>query len=156
MKRSLVILMAAAALLAATSPVRAADSEPARKKEGHLVHMVSFKFKDTATPADIAKVEEAFAALRKTIPQIASFEWGTNVSPEGLNKGFTHAFVLTFGSAADRDAYLIHPEHKKFGELLGPYLADVLVIDFQAQKAPKSGKDKKADKEPKAKKTSTP
>jgi len=97
---------------------------------GNLVHMVSFKFKDTATKEDIQKVESAFAALENKIPQIVSYEWGLNNSPEGLNKGFTHGFVLTFHSGQDRDDYLIHPHHKKFGNLVGPLLDDVFVVDF--------------------------
>jgi Stress responsive A/B Barrel Domain len=103
------------------------------KANGKLIHMVSFKFKPTATPAQIKEVEDAFRALKKRIPQIVSYEWGTNVSPEKHDKGFTHGFILSFKSAEHRDAYLVHPEHKKFGELVGPVLADVFVIDFWAK-----------------------
>ena len=39
--------------------------------------------------------------------------------PGGKNLGFTHVYLLTFESVAARDAYLPHPEHKKFGDLLG-------------------------------------
>ena len=100
---------------------------------GKLNHVVSFKFKSTAAPADIKKVESAFESLKKQIPEIVSLEWGTNVSPEKHDKGFTHGFILTFKSEKDRDAYLVHPEHKKFGQLLGPILGDVFVIDFWAK-----------------------
>ena len=67
---------------------------------------------------------------QKKIPQILSYETGTNNSPEGLDKGFTHGFVLTFHSGQDRDDYLIHPHHKDFGKLVGPLLEDVFVVDF--------------------------
>ncbi|MBI3414024.1 MAG: Dabb family protein [Verrucomicrobia bacterium] len=99
-----------------------------------LIHMVSFKFKDTATPAQIKEVEEAFRGLKKKIPQIRGLEWGTNISPEKHDKGFTHAWILSFKSAKERDAYLVHPEHKKFGQSLGPVLGDVFVVDFWAQR----------------------
>jgi len=105
----------------------AATQEP---RSGSLRHVVSFKFKESATPEQIRAVEDAFRALQETVTQIRSYEWGTNVSPENLAKGFTHCFVLTFETAADRDAYLVHPDHKAFGELLGPVLEDVFVIDF--------------------------
>ncbi|MEO8474399.1 MAG: Dabb family protein [Chryseolinea sp.] len=95
-----------------------------------LRHVVLFKFKDSAKPEDIKKVEEAFAALPSKITQIKSYEWGTNNSPEGLNQGLTHAFFLTFDSDKDRDDYLVHPDHKKFGALLGPYLDKVTVVDY--------------------------
>ena len=95
-----------------------------------LQHVVSFKFKSTATAQDITKVEKAFQALKQSIPQIVAFEWGTNVSKEKKDKGFTHCFILTFKSQEDLDAYLPHPEHKAFGKLVGPLLDDVFVIDF--------------------------
>ena len=98
-----------------------------------LNHVVSFKFKTTAAPADIKKVEEAFQALPKQISLVQSLEWGTNVSKEKRDKGFTHCFLLSFKSEADRDAYIEHPAHKAFGKLVGPVLDDVFVLDFWAK-----------------------
>lgn len=161
MKNRLLSVLASLAILTAmTYPVSvsAAESGPAagptKKGRGKLVHVVSFKFKDTAGSEGIRKVEEAFAALPSKISQIATYETGTNVSPEKLNKGFTHAFVLTFHSEKDRDDYLVHPDHDAFGKMIGPFIADVFVIDFWAQKAgaaakgegkaPKAAKQKKA------------
>lgn len=106
------------------------DAAGKSNQRGNLVHMVSFKFKESVTKEDIKKVESAFAGLQKKIPQILSYETGTNNSPEGLDKGFTHGFVLTFHSGQDRDDYLIHPHHKDFGKLVGPLLEDVFVVDF--------------------------
>lgn len=102
-------------------------------KDAKLRHVVAFKFKATATKAKIQQVEDAFRALKGKIPEIVSYEWGTNNSPEKLDKGFTHGFILTFKSEKDRDAYLVHPDHKKFGELVGGLLEDVFVIDFWAK-----------------------
>ena len=98
-----------------------------------LRHVVLFKFKDSATDADVAKVEKAFADLPSKIDEIVDYEWGTNNSPEGLNQGLTHCFLLTFKSEEDRDAYLIHPDHKAFGSVLGPHLDKVTVVDFWAK-----------------------
>ena len=98
-----------------------------------LQHVVSFKFKGTATPQEIKKVEDAFRALKGKIPQISSFEWGTNVSKENHDKGFTHCFIVTFKSEQDRDTYAAHPDHKAFAKDLGPILEDVFVIDFWAK-----------------------
>ena len=61
-------------------------------------------------------------------------EWGTNVSPEKHDKGFTHCFILSFKNEKNRDAYLVHPAHKAFGRLLGPVMEDVFVIDFWTEK----------------------
>jgi len=98
-----------------------------------LRHVVLFKFKDSAAQADVDMVCQAFANLPKEIDQIKAFEWGENNSPEGLNQGLSHAFVLTFHSEEDRDAYLIHPAHKAFGQKLGPYLDKVTVVDYWAK-----------------------
>lgn len=95
-----------------------------------LQHVVCFKFKTTATAQDIKQVEEAFQALKQKIPQVVTLEWGTNVSKEKRDKGFTHCFVLSFKSEQDRDTYIEHPEHKAFGKIVGPVLDDVFVIDF--------------------------
>jgi Stress responsive A/B Barrel Domain len=98
-----------------------------------LHHVVCFKFKTTAATPDIKKVEEAFQALQKQISQVQSLKWGTNVSKEKRDKGFTHCFLLSFKSEADRDAYIEHPAHKAFGKLVGPVLDDVFVLDFWAK-----------------------
>nr|WP_228027990.1 Dabb family protein [Costertonia aggregata] len=95
-----------------------------------LRHVVLFKFKEGTSNDEIKKVEDAFSALPSKIPEIKGYEWGLNNSPEGLEKGFTHCFFLTFNNEADREAYLPHPEHKAFGTVLTPHLDDVLVIDY--------------------------
>jgi hypothetical protein len=108
----------------------AADKPPKAKK---LLHVVSFKFKPEASKDQIDEVVNTFRGLKKKIPAIKEFSWGTNVSPEKHDKGFTHAFVLAFKDEKGRDDYLVDPDHKAFGKLVGPVLADVFVIDYWAQ-----------------------
>lgn len=98
-----------------------------------LEHVVSLKFRPAATSEQIKAVEDAFRALKQKIPGIVSLEWGTNVSKEKHDKGFSHCFILSFNNEKDRDAYLVHPEHKAFGKVLGPVMEDVFVIDFLAK-----------------------
>ena len=95
-----------------------------------LRHIVLFKFKDETTKAQVQKVEAAFAELPQKIEEIKGFEWGLNNSPENLNKGFTHGFLLTFDSEEGRDIYLPHPDHKAFGKIVDPILEDVFVLDY--------------------------
>lgn len=129
----LVTLLGIACAIAFSSLTASAADASSSAKKGKLRHVVAFKFKETATPEDIKKVETAFRDLKKKIKEIQSYEWGTNNSPENLNKGCTHGFILTFNSEKDRDAYLVHPDHKEFGKLVGPLLGEVFVIDFFAQ-----------------------
>ena len=98
-----------------------------------LRHVVLFGFKATSSSSSLQQVEECFAGLPSLIPLIRNFEWGTNSSPEGLAQGHTHCFCLTFESAADRDAYLVHPEHQRFVALVGPHLEKVTVVDYWAR-----------------------
>jgi hypothetical protein len=98
-----------------------------------LRHVVLFKFKDTSSPDDVKKVENAFRDLANKIKVIKDFEWGTNNSPEGLNQGLTHCFLVTFASEKDREVYLPHPEHLAFVEVLKPHLDKVTVIDYWAK-----------------------
>ena len=117
------------------SQTQNAQSKPnATQATGLLRHVVLFKFKDSSTPAQVKSVEEAFTALPGKINTIVGLEWGTNMSPENLEQGYTHCFLVTFKNTADRDAYLPHPAHKEFGKILGPHLDKVLVIDFVGEK----------------------
>ena len=114
----------------------AADESPKAeaKKGSELLHVVSFKFKPDATKEQKKALEDAFAALPAKIPQIHSFKWGTNVSPEKHDKGFTHCWVLGFKTEKDRDEYLVHPDHKAFGKVVGASgVGDIFVVDFWAQ-----------------------
>jgi len=99
-----------------------------------LRHVVLFKFKETAIPDDIKKVENAFRALPGEIKLIKDFEWGINNSPENLNQGLTHCFFVTFTSEKDRNDYLVHPKHVAFIEVLKPYFDKATVVDYWAGK----------------------
>ena len=98
-----------------------------------LRHVVLFKFKETASAANIKTVEDAFLLLPSKINLIKGFEWGINNSPEKLNEGLTHCFFASFASEKDRDAYLVHPDHKAFVEVLKPFLDKAVVIDYWAK-----------------------
>ena|SRR4026209_199969 len=125
-----IISLVAAFIVATSLSAFAADASTKSRK---LLHVVSFKFKPEAGKGQIDGVVSAFRDLKKKIPAIQEFSWGTNVSPEKHDKGFTHAFILSFKSEKDRDDYLVHPDHKAFGKIVGPVLADVFVIDYWAQ-----------------------
>ena len=113
------------------SAVESSDAS-ATLPDSAVRHVVVFKYRPEATEAQIAEVTDAFRALKDRIPGIVAFEHGVNNSPEGKNLGFTHAYTITFEDAAARDAYLPHPEHQAFGELLGRLgvLEDAFVVDY--------------------------
>ena len=99
---------------------------------GPYRHVVLFKFKDDASAESVKAVEDAFVALKDKISTIEGFEWGKNVSPEGLDQGFTHVYFVTFKDKAGLEVYLPHEAHKAFGAKLKPVLDKVLVVDYVA------------------------
>ena len=123
--KSLTLL--AAALLFAMTTLATATEAPYR-------HVVLFKFKDSASPEQVQSIEKAFIELAGKIDTVKGFEWGTNVSPEGLNDGFTHCFFVTFADKAGLEVYLPHAEHQAFVSKLKPLLDKVCVVDYLAKK----------------------
>lgn len=123
-------------LLASFALTASAADSPGKEKarKGKLRHVVSFKWKETSKPEEIEKVIAAFKGLPKKIKEIKDFEFGTNNSPENLNKGFTHCWIITFESEAGRQVYLKHPAHDEFVKIAGPHIGDVYVIDFWSEK----------------------
>lgn len=109
------------------------ETKTAIEPDRVLRHVVMFKFKDGTTDEQVKQIEEAFCALPGKVDAIYDLEWGTDVSVENVSQGFTHCFLVTFLSEADRAVYLPHPEHKAFGKLLGPHLEKVLVVDYWTQ-----------------------
>lgn len=134
MKACLVLGLVAAAMCSGCFDVKVGGVAPAVRTKGLLRHVVLLSFKEGTSSRDIRNIESKFRELPKKIDEIRDFEWGTDVSVEELAKGYTHCFFVTFKNAADRDAYLPHPAHKAFVDVLTPHLEEVLVIDYVAGK----------------------
>lgn len=136
MKRFLFTALAAAALSATLlmNHQATAQDQPDKAAAAPYRHVVMFKFKDDAPAEKVKTIVEAFKALKGKLPAVRSLEWGTNVSPEKLNQGFTHIFTLTFDSKeALEKGYLHEPAHKDFGAMLGGVLDKAMVVDYIAQ-----------------------
>lgn len=106
---------------------------PAQTAKKELRHVVLFGWKDKADTTLITKAIQAFSKLPGQINTIKKFEWGINNSPEKLNNGLTHCFLLSFASEKDRNDYLVHPAHKAFTTLLPDILDKVTVLDYWVQ-----------------------
>ena len=97
-----------------------------------IKHIVLLKFKPTTTEALIEDTFQNLAGLKGLIPGIAEFVGGPYSSPEGLNQGYTHGFVMTFDSPEARDAYLPHPEHERVKSKIAPLVESVVAFDSEA------------------------
>ncbi|HSI34925.1 MAG: Dabb family protein [Phycisphaerae bacterium] len=128
--RTTLLALAALTLCMLTPNTQAADA-PTKGKT--LYHLVFFKFKPDAPKERIDAVGKAILELKGKIPSIQSVSWGTNVSPEKKDKGYTHAIVMTFKDEKGRDEYLPHPDHKAFGGTLKGIIDDVLVFDVWSE-----------------------
>lgn len=121
-------------LCALALAVRSASSDEAKTEPAVLRHVVFFKFKPEVDAAKLKELVDAFRALPSKIDAIKGFEYGTDVGVEGLSKGFTHCFFLTFADEKGRDAYLPHAAHQEFVGLVKPLLDDVCVVDYWTKK----------------------
>lgn len=117
-------------ILSVVSTAAVCRAEDAKEPEKVLRHAVFFKFKDGTSGEDVGKVVSAFDALPKKIDSIKGYQRGKNISPVGLDDGFTHCFLVTFADEAGRAKYLPHPDHKAFGDTLRPHLDKVFVVDY--------------------------
>lgn len=93
-------------------------------------HIGLVKFKQGTSEDQIEKTFEEILNLSETLPGIEDYVSGLNSSPETLNQGYTHGFVMSFENAAARDAYLAHPEHERVKAAVLPLLEQVLIFDF--------------------------
>ncbi|KAJ5952627.1 Dimeric alpha-beta barrel [Penicillium vulpinum] len=103
-----------------------------------ITHIVLFQFKSELATEVIHDACERMIALKDNCvhptsqsPYIKSASGGKDNSPEGIQNGITHAFVVEFTSAADRDYYVqSDPAHLAFVKFLDGLIEKAQVIDF--------------------------
>ncbi len=96
-----------------------------------IQHLVLFKIKRSVTTEKITELFSQLAQLQQLIPGITYFAGGPYSSPEWLNQGYTHGFLMTFESAEARNAYLPHPEHERVKDALLACIDGALAFDFE-------------------------
>lgn len=94
-------------------------------------HIALFKFRPEVTPAEIQSLFDDILDMTEEITGLEDYVAGENSSPEGLNQGYTHAFVMTFSDAAARDAYLAHPAHDRVKFKIIALIEGGAVVDFE-------------------------
>lgn len=78
-------------------------------------HIVLTKFKPETKEETIAALYSSLSDLTQTLTGAHNFTGGRSNSPEQIERGYKHAFVIDFDSWADLKTYADHPEHKAFG-----------------------------------------
>jgi Stress responsive A/B Barrel Domain len=95
-------------------------------------HVVLFKWKRKVSQATIDEIYRGLEGLKGVIPGLQSFSGGPYSSLEGLNRGYTHGFIMTFTDAAARDAYLLHSAHERMKAMIVPNLKRGIAFDWAA------------------------
>lgn len=94
-------------------------------------HMVLLQMKPDVTAEKIVELFNLLAGLQQSIPGITYFAGGPYSSPEGLNQGYTHGFLMTFESIEARNKYLPHPEHERVKAELLQCIDNAIAFDFE-------------------------
>lgn len=98
-------------------------------------HCVFVKFRSDVDAAEKAEIYAGLGALVGQIEGLLRADFGPNISPEGMAKGFNDGFIMDLADAAARDRYLVDPAHKAAGSRLVAALEGgregLLVFDLQ-------------------------
>ncbi len=76
-----------------------------------IKHVVLLKFKSDVSRETFDGLVADFHNIKAQLPGMLDFSIGPNVSKEGVDKGFTHGFVMTFANDEALQTYLPHPDH---------------------------------------------
>ncbi len=81
-------------------------------------HCVFVKFRADVPADERASIYAGLAQLVGQIEGLLSADFGANISPEGMAKGFNDGFIMDLADAAARDRYLADSAHKAAGSRL--------------------------------------
>lgn len=81
-------------------------------------HIVLTKFKADTDEVKIAEIYAGLSELTEKLSGAHNFTGGRSVSPEQIERGYMHGFVIDFDSRADLKTYAEHPEHLALGSQL--------------------------------------
>src|ERR1043166_5642531 len=94
-------------------------------------HIALMKFKAGTSDEQVEKVFEDLLDLSESVAGIEDYVAGPNSSPEAMNTGSPHGFIMTFQDTASRDAYLTNPDHDRVKTAVLPHIESVIVFDFE-------------------------
>lgn len=126
---SLVIVVLLVCLPLASALSRDSDSSPVQ-------HCVLLRINKDAPSRETMVFLRKLSTIWEEIPGIVGLQWGTDNSPEGLQRGFTHACIMSFESPAALETYGPHPVHVALKERGKGIVDDVFVFDFAVPEVP--------------------
>lgn len=97
-----------------------------------LTHIVCWKYKAEATPEMRAEHVERLKNLPETIPNIISFNVGSDVLR--LERSFDTGLVAVFADRHALDAYTVHPLHQAVAKMGKEIAERVISVDFISER----------------------
>ena len=97
-------------------------------------HIVLTKFKSETSQDTIAAIYAGLSALTDQLPGAQNFVGGRSESPEQIERGYMHGFVIDFDSWEALQTYADNKTHKMLGGRLVENaeggIAGILVLDI--------------------------
>lgn len=97
-------------------------------------HIVLTKFKLDTKEEKIAEIYAALSALAEALPGAQDFTGGRSESPEQIERGYMHGFVIDFDSWDALKNYADNPDHQALGAQLVEHavggIDGILVLDL--------------------------
>ena len=81
-------------------------------------HIVLLKFLPSVTEAQVTELFDELALIKSRLPGILDITSGKSESPEQMERGYMHGFVVDFSDWDALQAYQDHPEHQALGAKL--------------------------------------
>ena len=81
-------------------------------------HIVLVKFRPDLDEAAIAALFAELHRIKAKIPGVLAIASGRSDSPEQMERGYRHGFVVDFAGWEALQAYQDHPDHKALGAKL--------------------------------------
>ncbi len=100
-------------------------------------HIITLKFADDTTPAQIAEVEQGFRAIYGSMPAMLEISMGPNVSQSGRAKRYDWVMTMDFATRSAYRAYSGGEQHDRLvAEKLVPIVADISGVDYDIGETP--------------------
>ncbi|WP_299886180.1 Dabb family protein [uncultured Ruegeria sp.] len=98
-------------------------------------HIVLTKFRPDVTEQAISKIYAGLSDLSETLPGAGGFTGGRSESPEQIERGYMHGFVIDFADWSALEAYATNETHKALGGQLVENaiggIDGILVLDLE-------------------------
>jgi Stress responsive A/B Barrel Domain len=81
-------------------------------------HIVLVKFKETISADAIASMFSDLSAIKQKLTGVLSITSGKSESPEKIERGYLHGFIIDFVDWQALQNYQDHPDHRALGARL--------------------------------------